>query len=319
MEDDALGGAVKKILVPVDGSRLSEEALAPALALAARRSASLELVHVVPDLSTHNIFGAATPETFQSWLAGEEARGRAYLERLRGELEPGSPVSVGTHLLVSIGLVAESILELADNLQVDLIVLTSHGRGRWHQLWLGSVADRILRTARHPLLLLRSPGSEAAPFPPTCLPNHVLIPLDGSPEAEGVFDVLRDICDPEAGRLTLASVLPRFATLVTPYPPELLSKPGDDLERESELHAYLASVEDRLKSWRTGSVEHLVVRDDDVARRVIGIAESEGVDLIALSTHGRQGLDRLILGSVVDKVVRGSRTAVLAVRRRGEP
>jgi nucleotide-binding universal stress UspA family protein len=307
---------VKRILVPVDGSKLSEEALAPALAIAARRGASLELVHAVPDLHPFNVAGAETPETFQSWLVGEEARGRAYLERLRGELEPGSSVSVGTHPLVSIGLVAESILELAGKLQVDLIVLTTHGRGRWHQLWLGSVADRILRTAQHPLLLLRSPGSEAAPFPPTGLPDHVLVPLDGSPEAEGVLDVLRDICDPESGRLTLASVLPRFTTLVTPYPPQPLSEASYDLKRESDLQAYLASVEARLNGWRTGPVQRLVVRGEDVARCVLEIAETEGADLIALSTHGRQGLDRLILGSVVDKVVRGSRTAVLTVRRR---
>lgn len=311
---DPFGGEVKRILVPLDGSKLSEEALAPALALAARHGASVALVHAVPDLSHKPASGESV--TFESWLAEEEARGRRYLDEVRNRLAPAPGVNVSTHVLTCIGLVAESILELADKLGVDLVVLTTHGRGRWNRLWLGSVADRMLRTAKPPLLLLRSPDEGTVGFPTSGSPKHVLVPLDGTAQAEGVLDLLGDICDPSSSRITLVSVLPHFATLVTPYPPETLMEVGTDPERAGRVDAYLKEVQVRLRKGRTAPVEHHLVRDDDVARSLLAIAESEGVDLIALSTHGRQGLDRLMLGSVADKLIRGSRTAVLTVRRR---
>jgi nucleotide-binding universal stress UspA family protein len=306
---------VKRILVPVDGSKLSEEALVPALALANRHGAALDLVHVVPDLTRGRKVDDGSA-TFQSWLAGEEARGKAYVEGLRGGLDAGPGVTVTAHALVGIGLVAEKILELADKLQADLIVLTSHGRGSWERIWLGSVAERLLRTAKQPLLVLRSPGDGSPPFPADGLPNHVLVPLDGTPQAEGVLETLRTVLDPDSGKISLVSVLPHFATLVTPYPPEALVDVGADPERAAQVEAYLAELKNRVRSWRKGPVDHRVVRDDDVARSLLRFAEGEGVDLIALSTHGRQGLDRLVLGSVVDKVIRGSKTAVLTVRRK---
>jgi nucleotide-binding universal stress UspA family protein len=306
---------VKKILVPVDGSQLSEEAVVPALALAARHRATLELVHAVPDLAGRTPPGKS--ETFKSWLAEEETRGRAYLDQLRSRLEPAG-VKVSTHVLVSIGLVAESILELADKLQVDLLVLTSHGRGRWDRLWLGSVADRMVRTAKPPLLLLRSPDEGSAALPASGSPKHVLVPLDGTPEAEAVLDTLGEICEPGGSRVTLASVLPSFATLATPYAPETLADITPEPEREERLNAYLEGVRARLRGNGMDPVDHRVIRDNDVARSLLGVVESEGIDLVALSTHGRQGLDRLMLGSVVDKLVRGSRTAVLTVRRKGD-
>jgi len=304
---------VKRILVPLDGSKLSEEALAPALSLAGRHGAAVELVRAVPDLAHKP--GAEGAVTFASWIAEEEARGREYLDGVRKGLAARPGVTVSTHVLTCIGLVAESILELADKREVDLVVLTTHGRGRWDRLWLGSVADRMLRTAKQPLLLLRSPDEGTVAFPASGSPKHVLVPLDGTREAEAVLDLLGDICDPASSRITLVSVLPHFAALVTPYPPETLMEVGTDPERAGRLDAYLKEVQVRLRKGWTGPVERRVVRDDDVARSLLAIVEGEGVDLIALSAHGRQGLDRLMLGSVVDKLIRGSRTAILTVRR----
>jgi nucleotide-binding universal stress UspA family protein len=130
-----------------------------------------------------------------------------------------------------------------------------------------------------------------------------------------VLGTLRDVCAPGVGRISLVSVLSHFAVLVTPYPPETLLEVGEDPERESRLEAYLEEVRERIRTWWTGPVDHRVIRDDDVARSLLSIVENEPVDLIALSTHGRQGFDRLMLGSVVDKLIRGSRTAILTVRR----
>jgi nucleotide-binding universal stress UspA family protein len=301
---------VKKILVPLDGSKISEEALAPALGMAARHRATLELVHIVPELAPVPV-AMPGPESFQDWIAKEEKRAVDYLEGLKTGLKaPG--VEVPTHVHVRIGFVAESILELADDLGVDLIVLTSHGKGRWERFWIGSVADRLLRAAERPLLLLR-PG--AAKGFASGSPKRALVPLDGTPGAEAALDPLRELCAPESCHLELASVLSWPESLPGLDLADTLPDPIAAVELEKSLGAYLQGIKERLQAVGFREIDCRVVRRNDVGRCLLEIAASDGVDLIALATRGRRGLDRLVLGSVADKLIRGSETAVFAVPR----
>jgi nucleotide-binding universal stress UspA family protein len=305
---------VKRILVPVDGSALSEEALAPALAIAARHRSTLELVRIVPELEQVPVTTPG-PASFQQWLKQEEVRARDYLENLRSDLSTSGGVDVSTHVHVCIGFVAESIMEFANDLGVDLVVLTTHGKGRWERLWIGSVADRLLRWAEQPLLLLR-PAETGSKVFSSGYPERVLVPLDGQPEGEAVLETLRALCSPESSRLDLVSVLPEVTLFANPILPAALTHPGSGGQAEQRLRDYLHGVQDRLRSWGLQNVRCRVVRRNDVARCLLEIARDEGCDLVALSTHGRHGLDRIALGSVVDKLVRGSAAAVLTVRRR---
>ena len=99
--------------------------------------------------------------------------------------------------------------------------------------------------------------------------------------------------------------------------PEAYIDEGAGPERERFLQTYLQGVKGRLQGMGFPDVDCRVEQENDVARCLLRVAEEEGVDLIALSTHGGRGVDRLILGSVVDKLVRGSDTALLTLRRGG--
>jgi nucleotide-binding universal stress UspA family protein len=305
---------VKKVLVPLDGSKLSEEALVPALEIAKRHRASVELVHIVPELAPVSV-ALPGPEPFAEWLEKEQVRSREYLEQLKDTLGAPGGVNVSTH--VQIGFVAESIQDFANRLGVDLVVLTSHGHGRWERLWIGSVADRLLRSAEQPMLLLR-PGEQRKAFASAAHPRHILVPLDGTHESEGVLEVLRDIWVAGSSRLTLVSAYPQPTVLFPADFPEPYVAVVAGPERERFLQNYLRGVKGRLEGLGFAKVDWRVVQESDVARCLLRIAKDEDVDLIALSTHGRRGVDRLLLGSVVDKLVRGSDTAVLTVRRREE-
>jgi nucleotide-binding universal stress UspA family protein len=308
---------VKRILVPLDGSKLSEEALTHAIGIAQRHCASLELVHIVPDLLAQVSAARPGPASFEQWLEDEEVRARNYLESLTKGLKAEKGVEVSTHAHVRIGFVAESILELANNLGVDLIVLTTHGKGRWERVWIGSVADQLLRSAEQPLLLFK-PGESGARTFTAGYPRRVLVPLDGAPQGEAVLVTLRALCSPESSRLDLVSVLPEVLLFANPVLPPALAGPLAGGQSEEGVREYLSGLNDRLRSWGFQNVHSRVLHRNDVARCLLEIAEDEGADLIAVSTHGRGGVGRLVLGSVVDKLVRGSATAVLTVRRRAE-
>lgn len=147
------------ILIPLDGSPLAEAALPVALEVASRFEAELTLIRVV--LPPH-VVGHATGAAYASLLTGlreiayEEAE--VYLRDQQTRLaETGTAVSVR---VVDGEPVADMILEAAAELSTDLIVMSTHGRSGVSRWVFGSVADRVLRSAGVPILLVRA-GPEA--------------------------------------------------------------------------------------------------------------------------------------------------------------
>ena len=129
----------RTILVPLDGSEFGEQALPAAVALARKANAELRLVHVVPPRHA------------------PDARSEAakYLKAHAGRLTVDGGVRVGTDVLG--GSIDECLCEYARRTDCDLIVLTSHGRGALARVWLGSVTDKLVRTAPCPVLTVRTP------------------------------------------------------------------------------------------------------------------------------------------------------------------
>jgi nucleotide-binding universal stress UspA family protein len=198
---------------------------------------------------------------------------------------------------------------------VDLVVMTTHGRGPLSRLWLGSVADAFLRRSPAPLFLIRpregAPDLAAGPGP-----RHILIPLDGGPLAEQVLGPAVALGQPVGADYTLLRVLPPAVAVVfepagTPMPVLVDDPPLQ--ERESQARAYLDQVANRLRAEGLG-VRTQVAVDQLVPGAILDAVPDNDIDLIALATHGRAGLPRLLLGSVADKVIRGAAVPVLAFR-----
>ncbi len=300
------------ILVPLDGSPASEEALPLALAIAHARGATVELVHV------HELappFGNAP--AFDTALDVEEARHmREPIAALAERLTRAHGVPVSTTLLI--GPVVPTIEQHAVDQQAGLIVMTTHGRGGLSRAWLGSVADRLIRARPSPVLLVRpdSDGPRQAKWPPA----RVLVPLDSTPLSEEAFTPLAELVSPDGTELVLLRVVEPFPPL-EPFPDVAIvvdrsgTQAALDAANAEQLKAAehdLEGTAERLRESGRRVRTHVAVQSS-AARAILEYANETEVDLIALATHGRGVLARAFMGSVADKVMRGATMPVLIV------
>jgi nucleotide-binding universal stress UspA family protein len=305
----------REILVPLDGSAHSEHALPLAAALADLSGGRLTLVRVhtpaarVPprDDGLEGLPGVREADT----LAVEGAR--RYLEGLSGDIAP-ELVGHAVRTTVLVGAVADELLRYAREASIDLVVMTTHGRGAVGRAWLGSIADRLIRRARIPILL-RRPGDVPGVLRSVPLWKHVLVPLDGSDIAAQILAPALALARLTHARITLLRVVDR--TLLTfGYPPVphgvVLESPAAAND-EAIAHAALEAIAASLRAEGL-HVDTSVVAHPRPAEAILQSAEALDADLIALSTRGRGGVSRVLLGSVADKVLRAAPVPVLVQR-----
>jgi nucleotide-binding universal stress UspA family protein len=307
------------ILVPLDGSAFGEHALPLALSIARRAGAELQLLHVYAPLAAVYAEGAAFIDRELDHELKE--RQRTYLSEVAQRLKGFAEVRVRPIVLE--GAVAPTVRATAQGTGAGLVVMTTHGRGALARLWLGSVADQLVRDLPVPLLLVR-PGEAAAEFGSEPVLKHLLLPLDGSPLAEQMIEpavalgslmdadytllrVVRSVAPAPAGAEGLAanvwvqSLMDRMAKL--------------EAAVRKEAEGYLEGVAGRLRA-RSLRVRTAVAVENQPAVGILHQAAAPGIDAVALETHGRHGLARLFLGSVADKVIRGAPVPVLVHRPR---
>jgi nucleotide-binding universal stress UspA family protein len=202
------------------------------------------------------------------------------------------------------GEAAPSIVSLVNREAADLIVMSTHGRsglGRWVY---GSVAERVLRTAMAPVLLvpplLRGDWETAASF-------RIVVPLDGSALAETVLPPVRNIARATQGELLLLRVLPADNRDVGR---DVAGAGADPQASDGELAlAYLQRI-----AARTGVPTSVHVAKGPAHDGILDTVSAQEAHLIAMATHGRSGLSRLVMGSVSEAVLHGARTPMLLMR-----
>jgi nucleotide-binding universal stress UspA family protein len=312
-----VGVMYRTILVPLDGSPFGEHALPLALALARRTGATLHLVHVHSPLAAVYLEGVGfLDESLDQHLRREE---EAYLSGVVQRLARVSTAQVATALVD--GAVAGTLSDHAVRTQADLVVMTTHGRGALGRFWLGSVADELVRHLPMPVLLTRPEDGQAdlSREPPL---DHLLLALDGTPIAEKMVEPTLELAATLGAEVTLVRAVQPVVPLT--YHPEglLLEKPAPSLveridamqqELRKEASVYLEGVAERFRA-RGVKVRWSVAVDKHPAAAILHEADLRQVKLIAVETHGRSGLKRLILGSVADKVIRGAHVPVLVHR-----
>lgn len=296
-------------MVPLDGSDFAREALPAAEHLARRDGARLRLVAVHPGLPPGP--GGTVPEELARADREQRASRREALERLAGDLR-GRGLEVDAEVLS--GPVAEELARRAGE-AADLVVMATHGRGPLSRLWLGSVADGLVRSSPVPVLLVRPREDEDGESPGAGGLRHVLVPLDGSRLARRAVGPAARLVERPDGVLTLVRVVVPV-TLSGLGPADVPS--GVDVSAteamEEQAVERLEAKARELRGRLDREVRSRVVRDPHPAGAVLRAASEAGSDAVALATHGRGGLRRVLLGSVADKVVRGARTPVLVVR-----
>jgi nucleotide-binding universal stress UspA family protein len=298
------------ILVPLDGSAFGEQALPLALSIARRAQVPLQVAHVhVPLAPEYGEPRLGFDGTDDPRLHAQET---AYLTDVVKRLTAIGKVPVTSVRLE--GSVAEMLPAHAIATGADLIVMTTHGRGPISRFWLGSVADQLIRRSPIPLLLVR-PREEAPDFTKEPTLPHLLIPLDGSPLAEQIIEPALDLGTVMRADYTLLRVVEPLM-LVGPDPLGAVYVQETEAEqkhRQDEAYVYLDRVAHKLRE-RSVKVHTRIVASSHTAAAILETAREQVMSLIALRTHGRGGLARFFLGSVADKVIRGSALPVLVCR-----
>jgi nucleotide-binding universal stress UspA family protein len=301
---------LQSLLVPLDGSEFSEHSLPLACELARATGARLHLalVHVPhpPDHFLSNTqfhFEGLDMEEYDARHREEE---RAYLDELVQRIGNGN-TRVDTALLE--GNVADELSEYADEVKTDVILITTHGHTGVSRMWLGSVADALVRHTTLPLLAIHPAEPGRVPEDVATV-EHVLVPLDGSDLAEKILVSAAELVRATGADLTLLHVVSSTATMGPRLFPIL---PDDIVSAMEKADGYLEDVAERMRAQ--GLEVHVQVAEHEKpAHAIVEVAQKIGVDLIAMATHGYGGFRRALLGSVADKVLRSSPLPLLMVR-----
>ena len=294
------------IIVPLDGSEMAEKAIPLAIAIALHDGSRIELVHV----HDQGVLVANAPMMDSGW---EDERAvemgsaiRAIAERLARETR------LGVSAVTLRGAPAPSLVQYAADHAADLIVMTTHGRSGFSHLWFGSVAERVIHAATTPVLVVRA-GYQARTDVTEPLFRHVLLPIDR--EHAGAEAIQRALTLGTIGRttFTLMTVVSALPVLPPPYPGAdmIVGDPGF-ASRSSDAAALLERIAAPART-AGAATEVRVVTHERAAPAILDMAEST-IDLIVMPTHPRSSFSRALLGSVVDKVMRGATVPLLLFR-----
>jgi nucleotide-binding universal stress UspA family protein len=303
----------KTIVIPVDGSSLGERALPLALDIARRSQGAIRLVSVVTPLPTQPPSTASREEEARR-LDQDEVQAAGYQARLRENLVQGGwEIPISCH--VERGSVVDELDSHARGAWADLLVLTTHGRGPFSRAWLGSVADGLLRRTPCPILVIPS-TEEEGPEADGSTVERILVTLDGSPESREILPIASRLARIFEANLILFRVIPPHFSITS----SLASHTRHDFGgQEAEEMAAEEALQAEAESLRAQgfSVDTQTLSGVHPAEGILEFSERSGADVVAMTTHGRGGVARLLLGSVADKVIRGGRIPVLLHRAPG--
>ncbi len=291
----------ENILVPLDGSKLSEASLDPAAVLARRLGSHVMLLHVIEQ--------DAPAEVHKEHHLTEAEEAQAYLKEVARRAFPPE-VQVETHVHTApVSDVASSIVAHASNeFSPDLIVTCTHGRGGMRDMIFGSIAQQIVAQGATPLLLIK-PGS------PKFQLDTILAPLDPDSVHDDGLPLTVSLARSFAARLVLLSVVPTFASLTGEQAAASSLMPAStqvmlDM-REETARAHLSEHVDALQA--EGIKAAADVERGNPASAIEKVAEQFTANLIVLCTHGKAGVGAFWARSVAPQVAQHTKIPLLLI------
>lgn len=301
----------KRILVPLDTSKLAEIALPYAEELASKLGSEVILIHVktradVPDNVDHRVYISKMAATTEQNVKKSPA------------LTPGEKVKVASAVVGSVGLLthpAEEILGYAEKENISLIVMATHGRTGIRRWTLGDTANKVARASKCPVLLIRANTD----VPESVHLDRILVPLDGSKLSEAVVPYIENLASKLKTKISLINVVEPpyhyypgyggmgYESIVrAPYTEEEI-KPLKEVAEK-----YVKSVSEKLMA--EGIKTSYEVKVGSAGEEIIKVEEEIHPDMVAMSTHGHSGFGRWEHGSVADKVLHHGNIPLLLVR-----
>ena len=288
----------RRILVPLDGSNNAEIVIPYVEEIGAKLSAEITLAIVSESRNTDTV------KRYEAYLKRIEEQVQFRVKDLGGK-EPFKVLST-----ILFGNPASEIMRHAKEINAGLIVIASRGSSGNEPGVLGSTATKVVRASSMPVLLVKVPGNDAG-RQAMRLVKKILLPLDRSHAGEAAIPFVEELAQGLGAELVFLHIVePPVQTLT-----DQVGGPTDGyaLKRESTaIRAYLANIEKDLKA--KGLSVSSVTDTGAPADVIIDYAQGKAIDLIAMSTHGRSGIGRWLLGSVTDKVLQAGDTPVLIVR-----
>lgn len=294
----------KKILMPTDFSRNANQALRYAATLASVFNSSLTLLHVVP---LHGEDPYAPDSHFpdlQEFYHKLETHARARMREMRiahDKLEVAEFTVRGISP-------PEEILTFAAENRIDLIVMGTHGRSAIGRFLVGSVAEKIVRHADCPVITVAHQEEEIFDSPGM---NRLLVPVDFSEHAKAVLPHAVGFAQRFGASIEFLHVIDQRV-----YPAFYMT------ETESLIMLYPELIDKslaELKDFTAGSIPENVqikftVREGNPHSEIVHYAAHEDIDLIMMGTHGLSGIEKLLIGSTAEKVVRRAKCPVLVIK-----
>ena len=286
----------KTIMAAIDFSVFTDTVLSCSVMLCKQYCARLLLVHVTIDakmLLEHN-------ETTLDVDVLQKENLRYAQENLRNLIKD---LDVETDFIVSKGGPAEEISRLALEQKADLVVTATYGRSGFKRLLIGSVTEKLLKTIDCPLLVLHANEQGSSP-PPGLEMNKILVGCDFSLDSELALEYGLNLALEFRTELHLCHVMkPSF------YKPEL--------QESKELRNRLENQLDDLvpEACRDGCTAQTVLLDGEPYIELMNYAKRQDIDIIVLGIRGHTLLEKLLVGSTTDRLIRHTSIAVLAVRQ----
>jgi nucleotide-binding universal stress UspA family protein len=284
-----------QVLFPTDGGEGASAALEHVLDIAAAHDATVHVLHVADtNIDSVTRVGGEVVDVLEREGEGivreaAERAGERGVETVTEVLQ-GEPYS--------------TIVDYAGSRGIDLVVMPTRGRRGLERFLLGSTTERVVRESDVPVLTLRPAGE-----PPAYPYRDVLVATDGSDGARAALRVGVDVANGAGATLHVLSVVDTASLGVdvrTDIQTDAMRESANEVVEEATAFATDAGVE---------SVSGTVEEAASVHRAIRSYVEDHDVDLVVAGTHGRSGLDRYVLGSVAERLVRTSPVPVLTVRR----
>ncbi len=298
---------IKRILCPIDFSDFSRHALDYAMAFARWYRAEITALHVFTPLPPPGPAFAEYPYPMALEPPNEE--------RLREELstfvEPTREAGIATSIVVKQGEGVAPVLDLAETLPADLLVMGTHGRGGFERLVLGSFAEKVLRKATCPVLTIPRGATDPAASVPVLL-QRILCPIDFSPSSTKALTYALSLAQESAASLTLVHVLEALDAFDVPS--DYIAFTLDEYRRhmaQSAAEKLQASVPPDVRNW---CAVQEIVATGKAYREILRIAGEQDAHVIVMGTQGRSAVDLMLFGSSTNHVVREATCPVLTLR-----
>ena len=286
-----------RVLFPTDGSDCAEHARRHASYLADRFEASLHVIHVEEgDVKLSDVIDIQEADVLADLHAPQNEEVRVAEPRLQ------------EHRVVHRS-AAGGILSYAAEHDTNLIVLGTHGRTGVRRLVLGSVAEEVVRRAPMPVMTV----GRGATAPDKMEAGHLLVPVDFSEQQPRLLAHARELALAYDMTLTLLHVVERESL------PEVYEAYADPVAPGVLAERVEASLDERAETLRERGVDvRVAVRDGHPATETLDAADELDADLLAIATHGRSGMERMLMGSVAEKVIRRAPCPVFTVKSFGQ-